>query len=298
MTWPQCLSRLALLVMYAGRLIEQGPTAEVLRRPRHPYTQGLIDSLPSRAPPGRDLIQIPGATPSLPRLPSGCAFRARCTYATSVCDVPPGDSWQIGSARALQSSDVGRWRREHTARWSAATYEAFGVASPHFTSVPPFTELGRYRRDPRPWCTRSERCRLAIAKGETLGLVGESGCGKSTLGRVSAGILRRAWVPRLRAAGDVGRPRSTRRASRWCFRTRLPRSIRACASATSLPRVRSRMDLIKARRPRPYAARVARGGRPRRSSRERFPHQFSGGQRQRVALRARCAMQARRARLR
>ena len=54
-----------LLVMYAGRLIEEGPTAEVLRRPHHPYTQGLIHSLPSRAAPGRDLLQIPGSTPSL-----------------------------------------------------------------------------------------------------------------------------------------------------------------------------------------------------------------------------------------
>ena len=78
-----------LLVMYAGRLIEEGPTAEVLRRPRHPYTQGLIDSLPSRAAPGRDLVQIPGSTPSLTNLPSGCAFRARCAYATSACATAP-----------------------------------------------------------------------------------------------------------------------------------------------------------------------------------------------------------------
>jgi oligopeptide/dipeptide ABC transporter ATP-binding protein len=85
-----------LLVMYAGRLIEQGPTAEVLRRPRHPYTQGLIDSLPSRAPPGRDLVQIPGAPPSLIALPSGCAFKARCTHATSACDTPPAETFEEG----------------------------------------------------------------------------------------------------------------------------------------------------------------------------------------------------------
>ena len=85
-----------LLVMYAGRLIEQGPTAEVLRRPRHPYTQGLINSLPSRAPPGRDLVQIPGATPSLTALPSGCAFKARCTYATSACDTAPAETFENG----------------------------------------------------------------------------------------------------------------------------------------------------------------------------------------------------------
>ena len=92
-----------LLVMYAGRLIEEGATAEVLSRPRHPYTQGLIDSLPSRAIPGRDLVQIPGATPSLVHLASGCAFRERCSYATNACSQAPG-----------QTMDNGRiWRCHH-----------------------------------------------------------------------------------------------------------------------------------------------------------------------------------------
>jgi peptide/nickel transport system ATP-binding protein len=81
-----------LLVMYAGRLIEEGPTDEVLRRPRHPYTQGLIDSLPSRAAPGRDLVQIPGSTPSLMALPSGCAFRERCAHATDICSTAPAQT--------------------------------------------------------------------------------------------------------------------------------------------------------------------------------------------------------------
>ncbi|MGL4637266.1 MAG: ABC transporter ATP-binding protein [Beijerinckiaceae bacterium] len=81
-----------LLVMYAGRLIEEGPTAEVLRQPRHPYTRGLIDSLPSRAEPGRDLVQIPGAGPSLFARPEGCAFRPRCTYATDACGVAPAQT--------------------------------------------------------------------------------------------------------------------------------------------------------------------------------------------------------------
>ncbi len=71
-----------ILVMYAGRIIEEGPTAAVLRGPRHPYTRGLLESLPSRVEPGRDLAQIPGSTPSLLRLPEGCAFRPRCSRAT------------------------------------------------------------------------------------------------------------------------------------------------------------------------------------------------------------------------
>jgi peptide/nickel transport system ATP-binding protein len=78
-----------VLVMYAGRIIEEGPTASVLRSPFHPYTRGLLDSLPSRSTPGRDLAQIPGSTPSLQELPEGCAFRSRCPRATETCLAPP-----------------------------------------------------------------------------------------------------------------------------------------------------------------------------------------------------------------
>jgi peptide/nickel transport system ATP-binding protein len=78
-----------ILVMYAGRIIEEGPTAAVLRGPRHPYTRGLLESLPSRAEPGRDLTQIPGSTPSLLRLAEGCAFRPRCREASDICRTMP-----------------------------------------------------------------------------------------------------------------------------------------------------------------------------------------------------------------
>jgi peptide/nickel transport system ATP-binding protein len=76
-------------VMYAGRIVELGPTAVVLQNPRHPYTRGLLDSLPSRAEPGRELNQIPGSTPSMLRLPEGCPFRPRCPRASPVCVVMP-----------------------------------------------------------------------------------------------------------------------------------------------------------------------------------------------------------------
>lgn len=78
-----------ILVMYAGRLIEMGPIAEVLRRPLHPYTMGLINSLPGLAKPGQDLVQIPGAMPSLIDLPEGCAFRPRCGFARPDCTLSP-----------------------------------------------------------------------------------------------------------------------------------------------------------------------------------------------------------------
>ncbi len=76
-------------VMYAGRIVEQGAADDVLSVPAHPYTQGLLDSVPSRNPHGARLRQIPGMTPSLLKLPPGCAFRERCPRATEVCGLTP-----------------------------------------------------------------------------------------------------------------------------------------------------------------------------------------------------------------
>jgi oligopeptide/dipeptide ABC transporter ATP-binding protein len=74
-----------LIVMYTGRLVETGPTAELLVAPRHPYTQGLLAAtLDLDGPPG-SVRPIPGSIPEPGRLPSGCSFRPRCTYATAEC---------------------------------------------------------------------------------------------------------------------------------------------------------------------------------------------------------------------
>lgn len=74
------------MVMYAGRIIEQGPTKDIIHRPRHPYTQGLINALPQMATPGQRLNQIPGSMPSLQSIPAGCAFRPRCEQAIAMCE--------------------------------------------------------------------------------------------------------------------------------------------------------------------------------------------------------------------
>lgn len=76
-------------VMYTGRIVESGPVKDVLLNPIHPYTRGLIDSLPSRNPRGRPLRQIYGATPGLFALPEGCTFRERCPAAGAQCVSPP-----------------------------------------------------------------------------------------------------------------------------------------------------------------------------------------------------------------
>ena len=78
-----------ICVMYAGRIVEQGTVDEVLDAPLHPYTHGLIGSVPSRNRRGSPLAQIPGMTPALLNLPPGCAFRNRCPRAAPACTENP-----------------------------------------------------------------------------------------------------------------------------------------------------------------------------------------------------------------
>ena len=76
-------------VMYAGRIVESGSVGDVIDRSMHPYTHGLIGSVPSRNPRGRPLAQIPGMAPTPSDLPAGCAFRPRCPRAGEACLAEP-----------------------------------------------------------------------------------------------------------------------------------------------------------------------------------------------------------------
>ena len=85
-------------VMYAGRIVEQGTADDVFNRTRHPYTEGLFDSLPNLKQRGEELVPIKGLMPDPSDLPPGCAFAPRCPYATEECTKavpalrPVGDS--------------------------------------------------------------------------------------------------------------------------------------------------------------------------------------------------------------
>ncbi len=77
-----------MLTMYAGEVVEDGPVESILQRPLHPYTAGLLESLPGRRAPKSRLSSIPGRVPSAREMPAGCRFGPRCTYATAACQEP------------------------------------------------------------------------------------------------------------------------------------------------------------------------------------------------------------------
>jgi peptide/nickel transport system ATP-binding protein len=89
-----------IAVMYAGRVVETGSVQDVLDHPLHPYTFGLLGSVPSRGKRGEPLRQIPGSTPSLARLPDGCAFRPRCAFQTDACSTAPAETIYSGERAA------------------------------------------------------------------------------------------------------------------------------------------------------------------------------------------------------
>lgn len=88
-------------VMYAGRIVETGPARDVLASPAHPYTRGLLASMPGQAP-RTPLAAIPGAVPDLSALPGGCAFAPRCPDRFADCDEAPPEAAGVSDGRSAR----------------------------------------------------------------------------------------------------------------------------------------------------------------------------------------------------
>jgi oligopeptide/dipeptide ABC transporter ATP-binding protein len=88
-------------VMYAGRIVETGPVRDIFRRPAHPYTRGLLASMPG-GPPGRRLRAIEGSVPMLGALPPGCAFNPRCPDRFEPCATAPPPDYPVGLAQTAK----------------------------------------------------------------------------------------------------------------------------------------------------------------------------------------------------
>ncbi len=291
-----------VIVMYAARMVEQGSAEAIFHRPRHPYSMGLLRSVPRLdRPRGKRLATIEGLVPNLASDLSGCRFAPRCPFRLPVCDQEP----------ALFSADTGAISRCHRhveiaegkLAWPAS--DAGTERSEEQPTKPLLSVRGLTKYFPvraklghkRTLVRAVENVSFDIYPGETLGLVGESGCGKTTVGRLilrleqpTAGEIEFAGTNLLTAS--PGEMQTIRRKIQVIFQDPYsslnPRMTLGQIVGEPLHVYKLAPDAKAA------AARVAEllaqvGLRPELA--ERYPHQLSGGQRQRVGIARALAME-------
>jgi oligopeptide/dipeptide ABC transporter ATP-binding protein len=293
-------------VMYAGRIVESGPTAALFAEPRHPYTEALLASIPKLdQDKDEELQSIPGQPPDLAHPPRGCRFASRCRYATGFCheNDPVLEPAEAGHAqacffpRSASNRDLIQARRRGSRTGHSAAASELPLLQLNDVHKE-FPLSGGFLR-PRAGSVKAiSGVSLEVRTGETFALVGESGCGKTTLGRMIVSIER----PTSGSITFDGTPVSSMSGSRL---RRLRRNIQLVFqdSAAALdPRMTVGSSLAEplavqgigdrqTRKARVYEL-LDQVGLPR-SAAERRPHEFSGGQRQRIGIARALALQPR-----
>jgi peptide/nickel transport system ATP-binding protein len=300
-------------VLYAGSVIEYGPKADVLRAPAHPYTRGLLGSMPRLDAQHRRsrLTPIAGRFPDLTDIPPGCVFHPRCPHAEAACRE---QAQALDAVAAAHSARCWKWRAIGAAEAALAAPRA-AAAARAVASGAPLLELQSLRKTYRlgarlartrlplpgvrngiPWL-RLERpevhavagVSLTVRPGEALGLVGESGCGKSTLGRCVVRLLEPTGGAIVFGGRDVGRDderalRAFRGLAQIVFQNPVsslnPRKTVGAAIDRSLANFSGLAGAAAVAR----RARILEQVGLSASFAERYPHQLSGGERQRVGI--------------
>jgi peptide/nickel transport system ATP-binding protein len=281
-----------VVVMYAGRVIEDAAAADIFDRPAHPYTRGLLRSvvIPEGAD-GEPLHAIPGAVPDLASPPAGCRFHPRCPRCDRRCETERPPLALFGRGR------VACWNPHDSflaAAPPAAATPAADAVNPERAALVQVRDLrkhyrlGRWNFGQHRFVRAVDGVSFDILNGETFGLVGESGSGKSTLARLLLRLERPdgglvVFDGRDLTVVKAASLRRVRRDMQAIFQDPYgsvdPRWTVGEIVAEPLT-VHERLDPA-ARRARVEAALEQVGIDP--SWHGRYPHQLSGGQRQRVA---------------
>ena len=274
-----------IVVMYAGRVVEDAPAAEVILRPRHPYTRALVAAIPDFRHP-RSLRGIPGVSVGVGEWPAGCSFAPRCAYAEPACEeaVPALEHGGAGPrACAAAAAARSRPRLPPTIDTRARAREA---AAPGLLEVEGLE--ARYRSG-RAGFPAVRDVSFTIETGSCVALVGESGSGKTTIGRCLAGL----HEPSAGSIAFDGRPLEGAARSRPLDARRRIQIVFQNPFESLNPRhhvedsIARPLHVLRGLSRREAAAEVdellERVRLPRRVA-KRFPVELSGGERQRVAI--------------
>ena len=270
-----------IAVMYAGRVVEEGPSEAVLAEPRHPYTRGLIASIPDHVVPRR-LRGMPGVAAGVGERPPGCAFAPRCPQRVARCEEEPPPLEPAGDARLVRCFE---WRR------TPALEVAERVEARSLSEEAPLLAVEELRAvygriNP---VIAAEDVSFSLPPGACVALVGESGSGKTTIARCIAGLHppaggRITLGGELLAARARDRSGEARRRLQIVFQNpydslnprhrvsdaiaRPARVLRGLSEAAAQAEVVKLLERVR------LPPRLAR----------RFPGELSGGERQRVAI--------------
>ena len=187
-------------VLYAGRLVEQGAAQEVFRDPRHPYTVGLLRSIPRRGVRKDEtaLDTIPGFLPRLGATLPGCVFEPRCGLAKEICREQEPDLFPLGHGRASRC-------HFHDRAQELPRIAPVRLPAAHVTNGKPLLEVANgfktFKQEGQDVQALVD-VSLVVRPGEVLGLVGESGSGKTTVARVLLGLTAPDEGSRLEMDGE------------------------------------------------------------------------------------------------